>query len=87
MAQQLLSLVGIIKFLAALGAIDDDRVIADVRPVDLDHQEVRSEAHYSASWPRAPQNRREATNFEAPSPVLAGRFPLRQNTCRLHRIR
>src|SRR6266567_8092869 len=60
---------------------DQHEVIADVQPVDLDDQEVQlGQVRRSAD---SATNRREAADFEVPSPAMTGRSPSGSRTARL----
>ena len=64
-----------------------DQVVADVQAVDLDHWKIElreSKAIHSATRSAdSATNRREATDFDVPSPVMAWRSPSGSRTARL----
>ena len=66
---------------------DQHQIVADVQPVDLDDQEVqlgqvRRHPRGQPFCHRA-TNRREAADFEVPSPAVTGRSPSGSRTARL----
>src|SRR5947199_586035 len=66
---------------------DQHEVIADVQPVDLDDQEVQfgqvRRHPLGQPFSDSATNRREAADFEVPSPAMTGRSPSGSRTARL----